>query len=84
MFWAKNDWRQNSNNFKNLTPGATKNSLNATKRIIKKAYLEPKLLNFERCSFVPTKLPRFSHLHLPHFCPNAHHPPHLQSHSPRI
>jgi hypothetical protein len=36
-------------NSKNLTLGATK-------RIIKKAYLEPKLLNFERCSFVPTKL----------------------------
>jgi hypothetical protein len=48
------------NNIKNLTPGATKNSLNATKRIIKKAYLEPKLLNFERCSFVPTKLPQVS------------------------
>ena len=43
-------------NFKNLTQGATKNSLNATKRIIKKAFLEPKLFNFECCSCVPTKL----------------------------
>ena len=33
-----------------------KNSLNATKRIKKKAFLEPKLLNFKRCSFVPTKI----------------------------
>ena len=39
----KDDWRQN---LKNLTPGATKNSLNATERIIKKGFLEPKLLNF--------------------------------------
>jgi hypothetical protein len=52
---AIDDWRQNSkNNFKNLTLGATKNSLNATKRNIKKAFLEPKLLNFKRCSCVPT------------------------------
>ena len=54
----KDDWRQNSKkNFKNLTPGATKNSLNATKRIIKKAFLEQKLLNFKSCSCVKTKLP---------------------------
>jgi hypothetical protein len=43
-------------NSKNLTQGDTKNSLNAAKIIIKKAYLEPKLLNFERCNFVPSKL----------------------------
>ncbi len=42
--------------FKNLTRGATKNSPNATKKIIKKAFLEPNLLNFECCSCVPTKL----------------------------
>ncbi len=40
---GRQDWRQNSKkNFKNLTPGATKNSVNVTKRIIKKAFLEPK------------------------------------------
>jgi hypothetical protein len=43
-------------NFKNFTPGTTKNSLNITKRISKKAYLEPKLFNFGRCSCVSTKL----------------------------
>jgi hypothetical protein len=44
----KDDWRQNSKkNFKNLTPGATKNSLNVTKKIIKKAFLEQNLLNFK-------------------------------------
>ncbi len=37
--------------------GATKNSLNATKRIIQKAHVEPKLLNLELCCYVATKLP---------------------------
>ena len=56
VFKVKDDWRQNKN-FKNLPPGATKNSLNATKRIIKKAFLELKLSKFECFSWVPTKLP---------------------------
>ena len=36
-------------NFKNFTPGATK-------KLKKKPSLEPKLLNFKCCSFVPTLL----------------------------
>ena len=50
-------WKTIGAKIQNLTSGATKNSPNATKRIIKKAYLEPKLLNFKRCSCVSTKLP---------------------------
>ena len=45
-------------NFKNLTPGSTKNYLNATKRILKKAFLEPKLLKFECCFCAPTNFRR--------------------------
>jgi hypothetical protein len=54
---VNDDWHQNSKNkFQKLHPRSTKNSLNFTKRISKKAYLEPKLFNFGRCSCVPTKL----------------------------
>ena len=37
----------------------TKNFLFSTKRIIEKAFLEPKLLNLKACSSALTKLPHF-------------------------
>ena len=40
----------------------SKNYLNATKRLIKKAFLKPKLLNFARCYCVHTKIPHFNNL----------------------
>ena len=44
VFKEKDDWCQNSKTkFQKFIPGATKNSLNAIKKIIKKAFLEIKL-----------------------------------------
>ena len=40
-------------NFKNLTPGAKK-ILQMPQKLFEKAFIEPKLLNFKRCSFVLT------------------------------